>query len=147
MADRPPEDVLRFVTLLEQSPAVRAAVGARSADALAAGIVGRLARDPSEEPSPRQGQFPPGEEPMTGPTGPDPHTYAPPTAPGGLTDTGVLAGYATAPSDTDHHDSAQRPAGHSAPVGPGAHRSPADTGGHIRPPAPGGHLGLVDVGE
>ncbi|MYX45229.1 hypothetical protein GTW59_29860, partial [Streptomyces sp. SID89] len=44
VADRPPEDVLRFVTLLEQSPAVRAAVGARSADALAAGLVGRLAR-------------------------------------------------------------------------------------------------------
>ncbi|MYX31211.1 hypothetical protein GTY75_32130 [Streptomyces sp. SID8381] len=165
VVDRPPEDVVRFVTLLEQSPAVRAAVGARSADALAAGLAGRLARDPSGEPSPRQEQFPPGEEPMTGPTGPDPHTYAPPTAPGGPTDTAVLAGYATAPSDTDHHDPAQRPAGHSAPVGPadhrrpdragdhsapvrpGAHRSPADTGGHFRPSGLGGHLGLAGVGE
>ncbi|MEW5356352.1 hypothetical protein [Streptomyces sp. 16-176A] len=165
VADRPPEDLLRFVTLLEQSPAVRAAVGARSADALAAGLAGRLARDPSGEPSPRHEQFPPGEEPMTGPTGPDPHTYAPTTAPGGPTDTAVLAGYATAPSDTDHHDPAQRPAGHSAPVGPadhrrpnragdhsapdgpGAHPSPADTGGHFRPSGLGGHLDLADAGE
>ncbi|MEV7126958.1 hypothetical protein [Streptomyces sp. NPDC093260] len=69
VAEWPPEDVLRFVTLLERSPAVRAAVGARSADALAAGLVGRLARDPSGESSARQEQFPPGEEPMTGPTG------------------------------------------------------------------------------
>ncbi|NMO36393.1 hypothetical protein HG826_23025 [Streptomyces sp. GMY01] len=165
MADRPPEDILRFVTLLEQSPAVRAAVGARSADALAAGLAGRLARDPSREPSSRQGQFPPGEEPMTGPTGPDPHTYAPTTAPGVPTDTAVLAGYATERSETDHHDPAQRPVGHSAPVGPadhrrpdragdhsapvgpGGHRSPADTGGRFRPSGPGGHLDLVDVGE
>ncbi|QKW26137.1 hypothetical protein HUT11_08550 [Streptomyces seoulensis] len=65
---RPPEDILRLVTLLEESPAVRAAVGPRSADELAEAVA-RLTRDSSREPHSRQRPFPPGEEPMTGPAG------------------------------------------------------------------------------
>ncbi|WP_316742451.1 hypothetical protein [Streptomyces sp. MK7] len=80
------EDVTRLVTLLHREPqlphcgreAVRAAADARSSEDLVE-LIGRLARDrdPARPPGADRAPVLPGEEPMTGPTGPGDHSGAP----------------------------------------------------------------------